>query len=132
MSRSRRRKKPLLDWDTPTATLRECYSLLAQVEDAADELNTREAHQREVDLCYDEFERYPQDHPRYAAALERLRYLQSHQYAASRTFKLQCKKTGRRTKHALILALWPVIDMTLIVVFNVAGVMLLFWLLSLI
>ena len=135
MTRTRKGSNTFIDWAGRTSsftTLQESYSLLDRVEDTSDELEAKRAHLDEIDRVLAGFERYPYGHPKYMEALKRLAYLQSPQHAASRKVKLELKKAGRRTKHAVIVAMQPVIDLLLIVVFNVAAVMLLFWLISLI
>jgi hypothetical protein len=63
-------------------------------------------------------------------ALQRLTYLQSPQHAASRTFKLELKKAGRRAKNGFIVALMPLLNILLILGCNAVAIMLLVWLVS--
>jgi hypothetical protein len=55
-------------------------------------------------------------------ALQRLTYLQSPQHAASRTFKLELKKAGRRAKNGFIVALMPLLNILLILGCNAVAV----------
>jgi hypothetical protein len=134
LQRFKQNKKPLIDWQARRASieaLRTCYRLGDDIQDTVDDQEAEAARQRQIDRCLNDVESYATGHPVRIAAEKRLAFLNSRRYDAQRSVKLELRKFGRRTQHELLIGLAPAIDMLFIVVFNVAAVILLFWLLSL-
>lgn len=135
MPRSRTGRKPRINPKAkvvPGDALRKGRPITGDIDELVDQMESDAAHRREVARCYDDLKRYPEGHPGYAVAINRLTHLGSRRYAATCSMMLELKKAARRIKHDVAVGLARQFRLLLIIVFNAAAVMLAFWLLSLI
>ena len=132
MTRRRRPRKKLIDLSGTRKTidmLRDGYYGLDQIQSRMDADAESAAHEAELRRCRNDVILLPAFDPRHIASRRRLRFISSRLYWVWRKTKLGLKSFGRMFGHELLLAFLIPLQVLLIVVFNVAAFLLVWWLL---
>ena len=132
MTRRRRARKTLIDFSGTRKTidiLRDGYYGLDRIQSRMDAEAESTAHEAELRRCRNDVILLPAFDPRHIASRRRLRFISSRSYWVWRKTELGLKSFGRVLGYELILAFLIPLQVLLIVVFNVAAFLLVWWLL---
>ena len=132
MTRRRRARKTLIDFSGTRKTidiLRDSHAVLDRHQNRLDDEAETAAHDAELRRCRNDIILLPSHDPKRIAAERRLKYLTSNTHLAWRKIRPIPGRLWRSVRHELILAFLIPLQVLLIVAFNVAAFLILWWIL---